>query len=348
MNMNMNIAAMNTTTFTPTRMSLSRPHAGRSLVCLASKGKSKPSGSRPLPTSGPATRRQAPLLSILKLNRVRPAPMPLLGNVNTRVMMDSQEDQDTTAGTQGSVPQQSINRLKLNIQGRHLKVTESMRSYVEDQVEKCVSHFMNHHHDVNKGKNSPISSIDVRLSTRGGPRNQTKGPQRQKAEVTIRTTIGVVRAEVETDQAYNAIDEAAKTCERKLRKLKEKAIAKGVWNGHGVRKKDRKGNKLASYDEYVPEEQEEELEVELEWDSFVEDVGIQSMSQKEEDLNIYRKKQVDLIPMSIADAVESLQFLGHDFFMFLDKDANEIKVVYRRDVAGYGVLTPVYPPNHSK
>merc|ERR1711904_123918 len=196
MNMNMNIAAMNTTTFTPTRMSLSRPHAGRSLVCLASKGKSKPSGSRPLPTSGPATRRQAPLLSILKLNRVRPAPMPLLGNVNTRVMMDSQEDQDTTAGTQGSVPQQSINRLKLNIQGRHLKVTESMRSYVGD--------------------------------------------------------------EVETDQAYNAIDEAAKTCERKLRKLKEKAIAKGVWNGHGVRKKDRKGNKLASYDEYVPEEQEEE------------------------------------------------------------------------------------------
>merc|ERR1712188_345165 len=235
--MNMNITMNTTTTTTPTTM------RARSLVCLASKGKSKPSGSRPLPTSGPATRRQAPLLSILKLNRVRPAPMPLLGNVNTRVMMDSQEDQDTTAGTQGSVPQQSINRLKLNIQGRHLKVTESMRSYVEDQVEKCVSHFMNHHHDVNKGKNSPISSIDVRLSTRGGPRNQTKGPQRQKAEVTIRTTIGVVRAEVETDQAYNSIDEAAKICERKLRKLKEKAIAKGVWNGHGVRPKTKKSKK---------------------------------------------------------------------------------------------------------
>lgn len=258
---------------------------------------------------------------------------------------DSQEEQEKEdSSSSGSFGQGQV-EVKLNIQGRHLKVTESMRTYVEDQVEKCVSHFMNHHHDVNKGKNSPISSIDVRLSTRGGPRNQTKGPQRQKAEVTIRTSIGVVRAEVETDQAYNAIDEAARTCERKLRKLKEKAIAKGVWNGHGVRPK----NKMASkYDEYVPEEEEEELEFELEWDSLVEDVGIQSMSQKEEDLNIYRKKQVDLIPMSIADAVESLQFLGHDFFMFLDKDANEIKVVYRRDVAGYGVLTPQYPPNHFK
>jgi putative sigma-54 modulation protein len=238
------------------------------------------------------------------------------------------------------------NTLKLNIQGRHLKVTDSISKYVEEQVLRAVSHFMHHHHDVNKGKNSPISRTDVRLSTRGGPKKNTKGPQLQKSEVTIFTTIGVVRAEVESQDLYNSIDEACKTAERKLRKLKEKAVAKGVWNGHGVRQSKRDSIK-SKYDYLESEENEEEaLEYMSEWDmdSFVESVDAQSMSQADEDMKIYRKKEVDLIPMTVEDALESLQFLGHDFFMFLEKSSNEIKVVYKRDVAGYGVLTPVFPP----
>ncbi len=222
-----------------------------------------------------------------------------------RVVMDGGE---TSTDDQGEL-------MKLNIQGRHLKVTDSMRGYVEDQVEKCVSHFMLHHHDVNKGKNSPVSRIDVRLSARGGPNKQTKGPQLQKAEVTIRTTIGVVRAEVETDQAYGSIDEACRVCERKLRKLKEKAIAKGVWNGHGIRPKKKKKNQPAPEDleltmaeEAAEAEVSEELYSDFEWDSYVEsDVGAQAVSGDLADLNIYRKKEVDLIPMTIEDAVESLQ-----------------------------------------
>merc|ERR1712224_1109548 len=145
---------------------------------------------------------------------------------------------------------------------------------------------------------------------------------------------------------------ACKTAERKLRKLKEKAVAKGVWNGHGVRQSKR--DTLKSKYDYLEEESEEmsdmsEVAMEYmasEWDmdSFVESVDAQSMSQAEEDMKIYRKKEVDLIPMTVEDALESLQFLGHDFFMFLEKGSNEIKVVYKRDVAGYGVLTPVFPP----
>merc|ERR1712224_644682 len=70
-----------------------------------------------------------------------------------------------------------------------------------------------------------------------------------------------------------------------------------------------------------------------------------TLSDEDVELKIYRKKEVDLIPMAVEDAVESLQFLGHDFFMFLDKEDKDIKVVYRRNIKGYGVLTPVYPPS---
>merc|ERR1711959_128934 len=143
-------------------------------------------------------------------------------NLSTEVIMDKRGDRGTEKDNNNDERRSAVSsELKLNIQGRHLKVTESLRQYVEDQVTRAVSHFMHHHHDINKGRNSPISRTDVRLSTRGGPKHSTKGPQLQKAEVTVFTTIGVVRAEVETDHAYNSIDEACKTVERKLRKLKE-------------------------------------------------------------------------------------------------------------------------------
>jgi len=277
-----------------------------------------------------------------------------------KALVDSQQQENSETDSHA---------LKLNIQGRHLKVTEALRGHVETQVEKATMHLMLHHHDVNRGKNAPISRVDVRLSARGGPKHQTKGPQLQRAEVTVFTTIGTVRAEVETDNAYNAIDEAGRTVERKLRKLKEKAIAKGVWNGHGVRPKYKKKKAardslgdvggedvdaeevfISDYDEEAMALLEEEASMRWETESAVEDMlaseaSAPAMSQQEQDLKIYRKKEVDLIPMSIEDAVESLQFLGHDFFMFLDKAEGEIKVVYKRDVAGYGVLSPKFPPS---
>ena len=271
-------------------------------------------------------------------------------------------DQSKGEQGQGSGAEGGAHALRLNIQGRHLKVTDALRDYVESQVEKATMHFMLHHHDVEKGKQAPITRVDVRLSSRGGPKHQTKGPQLQKAEVTVFTSIGVVRAEVETDNAYNAIDEAGRTTERKLRKLKEKAIAKGVWNGHGVRPKYKKvraardalagGEEqetedflLADQDEEFVSAFEEEASMRWETDSVVVDqyVHAAEITEGEERANILRKKEVDLIPMTVEDAVESLQFLGHDFFMFLDKRSGEINVVYKRDVAGYGVLAPRKP-----
>lgn len=99
-------------------------------------------------------------------------------------------DQSKGEQGQGSGAEGGAHALRLNIQGRHLKVTDALRDYVESQVEKATMHFMLHHHDVEKGKQAPITRVDVRLSSRGGPKHQTKGPQLQKAEVTVFTSIG--------------------------------------------------------------------------------------------------------------------------------------------------------------
>jgi putative sigma-54 modulation protein len=55
---------------------------------------------------------------------------------------------------------------------------------------------------------------------------------------------------------------------------------------------------------------------------------------------ILRRKEVSVAAMNEEEAVEQMELLGHDFFMFFNPDANQINVVYRRSNGGYGVLIP--------
>jgi putative sigma-54 modulation protein len=55
---------------------------------------------------------------------------------------------------------------------------------------------------------------------------------------------------------------------------------------------------------------------------------------------IVKTKQFVLKPMSPEEAVEQLELIGHDFFVFRSDDSGEINVVYRRRDGAYGVIEP--------
>ncbi len=55
---------------------------------------------------------------------------------------------------------------------------------------------------------------------------------------------------------------------------------------------------------------------------------------------IVKTKQFVLNPMSPEEAVEQLELIGHDFFVFRNDDSGEINVVYRRRDGDYGVIEP--------
>jgi putative sigma-54 modulation protein len=55
---------------------------------------------------------------------------------------------------------------------------------------------------------------------------------------------------------------------------------------------------------------------------------------------IVKTKQFTLHPMSAEEAVEQLELVGHDFFVFRNADSDEINVVYRRRDGGYGLIEP--------
>jgi putative sigma-54 modulation protein len=45
-------------------------------------------------------------------------------------------------------------------------------------------------------------------------------------------------------------------------------------------------------------------------------------------------------PMSADEAVEQMELLGHDFFVFYNAGEASVNVVYRRSDGNYGLLQP--------
>ncbi|MCS6773685.1 MAG: ribosome-associated translation inhibitor RaiA [Anaerolineae bacterium] len=54
---------------------------------------------------------------------------------------------------------------------------------------------------------------------------------------------------------------------------------------------------------------------------------------------LVRIKTFKIVPMSVEEAIEQMELLGHDFFFFMDEDGT-MKVAYRRKSGGYGLLQP--------
>jgi putative sigma-54 modulation protein len=61
---------------------------------------------------------------------------------------------------------------------------------------------------------------------------------------------------------------------------------------------------------------------------------------EETEMAIVKTKQFTLNPMTPEEAVEQLELIGHDFFVFRNRESGEINVVYRRRDGDYGLIEP--------
>ncbi len=191
--------------------------------------------------------------------------------------------------------------MKLLIQGNNIAVTESIHDYVEQKLEKAVRHFQN-----------ITSKVDVHLSVARNSRIERK----HKAEVTVFANGTVIRAQEGSENLYASIDMVADKIARQLRKYKEKHLAK---NAHTNLR------------------QEEIIE-----DSVVEPEKLELDSDRAPQLPaaVVRTKYFAMPPMTTEKALEQLQLIDHDFYMFQNSETGEINVIYSRNHGGYGVIQP--------
>ena len=63
---------------------------------------------------------------------------------------------------------------------------------------------------------------------------------------------------------------------------------------------------------------------------------------QEETVNIVKTKRFAMKPMDAEEACVQMELLGHNFFMFLNADTNEVNVVYKRKGNSYGLIEPEF------
>ncbi len=131
---------------------------------------------------------------------------------------------------------------------------------------------------------------------------------RETVQVTIWANGSILRAEERSADLFAAVDAVADKMERQIERFKGKR-----------RRRRQQGTPAAAFPESLRMEEEEE-----------------TVSGPE----IVRVKQFPVSPMSVEEAIDQMELLGHDFFVFYNADANGINVVYRRKDGNYGLLQP--------
>ncbi len=56
--------------------------------------------------------------------------------------------------------------------------------------------------------------------------------------------------------------------------------------------------------------------------------------------NIVKDKKFKLAPMTLNEAMEEMELLGHSFYVFLEAKTNTIKILYQRNDGDLGLIEP--------
>lgn len=124
-------------------------------------------------------------------------------------------------------------------------------------------------------------------------------------EVTIPINGTILRAEEATEDMYASIDLAVDKLEGQLRKHKTK-LEKKLKDHSTIR---------------------------IDFSSFREE-------PKSDEPSLVKTKRFPVKPMSTEEATLQMDLLGHNFFVFLNSDTEEVNVVYKRKDGNYGLIEP--------
>lgn len=158
---------------------------------------------------------------------------------------------------------------------------------------------------------SDISDVRVEFT-----REKTKSSKdKNVVQLTLKADRTILRAEDRSEAVYASIDAAVDKMYRQVARYKGKR--QNRWKGQG---------KYAPPPDDIMPELADDVWNELE---------------QEQNRTVVRVKRFPISPMNTEEAIEQMELLDHDFFVFFNAEAGLVNVLYRRSDNNYGVIDPV-------
>ncbi|KWX02316.1 ribosome-associated translation inhibitor RaiA [Carbonactinospora thermoautotrophica] len=203
------------------------------------------------------------------------------------------------------------------VKGRRTEVAERFRQHVIEKLTKLTKH---------DGK---VISMDVEVTKERNPR---LSGQSDRVEITCYSRGPVIRAEASAADPYSAFDVAMAKLENRLRKAADR---RRIHHGR------RTPVSVAAATAHLNGENTAEAATATASTSEAEETLGEPASEgvlREEGPLVVREKIHKANPMTLDQALYEMELVGHDFYLFVDKESNLPSVVYRRRGYDYGVI----------
>ncbi|MET8050879.1 ribosome-associated translation inhibitor RaiA [Streptosporangium sp. NPDC005286] len=213
--------------------------------------------------------------------------------------------------------------MEIIVKGRHTGVSDRFRDHVNTKLARI------------ERLDHKLIRVDVEVSKERNPRIVD---QRERVELTIHSRGPAVRAEASADDRFAALDIALGKLEGRLRRLADR---RKIHHGNHCPPSvaELTATALAETFESAPERSlTEQAEADLS-----EDKTIIPIQMDGDGPLMVREKFHRADPITIDQALLEMELVGHDFYLFRDKESGQPSVVYLRQGYNYGVLRLVEP-----
>ncbi len=196
------------------------------------------------------------------------------------------------------------------VTGRHIELSERFRSHVSEKLTKLEKH------------DHRIIRVQVEVESERNPRQHDRAI---KVELTAFSKGPVIRAEAAAEDKMSALDLALDKMAAQMRKAADRRRV------HKSRTPASVGQALAgmpTIDEEEPADEETVVERKVGPIAVTGDGPL-----------VVREKSHAAHPMTLDQALYEMELVGHDFYLFVDKESERPAVVYRRRGYDYGVIS---------
>ena len=204
-------------------------------------------------------------------------------------------------------PAESTLHAEVVVKGRNVEIPDHFRIYVSQKLARL------------ERFDRTVYLFDVELDHE---RNRRQRKSCKHVEITARGRGPVVRGEACANSFYAAFESAVARLESRLRRVKDR---------RKVHYGDKTPVSLATATAVVPPEPAFEADAA----GAPEHEGVDG---HHEPGRVVRTKEHPSKPMSVDDALYEMELVGHDFFLFYDKQTERPSVVYRRHAYDYGLI----------